>query len=320
MSEKCGGIKMFATMKKRSGFTLIELLVVIAIIALLLSILTPALNSVKERAKRVSCSSRLRQYGTAIYSYSAANDGKIMRMVKRFGDSVNFPCYVSTKKTYPANVPEFDNTQPDEWNVYKINPYLELVDKNFDENGIVTPMVVCPGGSYDFMQKAILNQGTGDPDEVWEPFIEIAFCYFAGIDEVPYETSLIYGDLPDNIKLYQRSENALRYLTMDTLSSKRLLMSDILWLIPQARGYRYNHGKNGWSWVGYGEEEGSHSDSIPQATGRNRLFGDGAVSWKPIPLKNNLPTHEDMFYRANDGMWNGPDSGWVCDEYDTAYF
>jgi len=60
-------------MRKR-GFTLIELLVVIAIIALLLSILTPALNTVKERAKRILCKNRLRQWAIAIFSYNSAND------------------------------------------------------------------------------------------------------------------------------------------------------------------------------------------------------------------------------------------------------
>ena len=50
-------------MAGKKGFTLIELLVVIAIIALLLSILMPALNSVKERGKRVVCLNNLRQLG-----------------------------------------------------------------------------------------------------------------------------------------------------------------------------------------------------------------------------------------------------------------
>ena len=82
-------------MQKKKGFTLIELLVVIAIIALLLSILTPALNAVKERAKRILCSNRLRQYGIAIHAYNAANSDKMMKMVKRW-QGVPFPCYVST--------------------------------------------------------------------------------------------------------------------------------------------------------------------------------------------------------------------------------
>jgi prepilin-type N-terminal cleavage/methylation domain-containing protein len=52
------------------GFTLIELLVVIAIIALLMSILLPALGQAKEHAKSVLCLSNLRNLGNAFHQYS----------------------------------------------------------------------------------------------------------------------------------------------------------------------------------------------------------------------------------------------------------
>ena len=48
-------------MKRTKGFTLIELLVVISIIAILLAILMPALNRVREQGKRISCMSNLKQ-------------------------------------------------------------------------------------------------------------------------------------------------------------------------------------------------------------------------------------------------------------------
>lgn len=61
---------------KYNGFTLVELLVVIAIIALLLSILMPSLQKVRMQAKRLMCSTQLRQIGLAAMTYAADFGGK----------------------------------------------------------------------------------------------------------------------------------------------------------------------------------------------------------------------------------------------------
>lgn len=61
---------------RKKGFTLIELLVVISIIALLLSILMPALNKVKEQAKSVICKSNLKQMHFGVVLYAEDNNDK----------------------------------------------------------------------------------------------------------------------------------------------------------------------------------------------------------------------------------------------------
>ena len=62
-------------MSKRKGFTLIELLVVIAIIALLMSILMPALNRIKLQAKLVACQGRQKQWSYIFAMYTNDNNG-----------------------------------------------------------------------------------------------------------------------------------------------------------------------------------------------------------------------------------------------------
>ena len=72
---------------QKNQFTLIELLIVIAIIAILASMLLPALNQARDKAKSIKCVSNLKQIGTAGLFY--ANDHKyILRHIDdRFGDN-----------------------------------------------------------------------------------------------------------------------------------------------------------------------------------------------------------------------------------------
>jgi prepilin-type N-terminal cleavage/methylation domain-containing protein len=87
-----GEPKMKTRRQLRCAFTLIELLVVIAIIAILASMLLPALAKAKERAKQTACISNVKQLAIAMFMFVDDNDNRYPSRFPNPGGGAAYPC------------------------------------------------------------------------------------------------------------------------------------------------------------------------------------------------------------------------------------
>jgi prepilin-type N-terminal cleavage/methylation domain-containing protein/prepilin-type processing-associated H-X9-DG protein len=120
-------------MKRRTAFTLIELLVVIAIIGILIGLLLPAVQKVREAAARAKCENNLKQMGLAIHNYESAN-----RRLP-FGKGPSF--------TQPAGIPVYAR-----WSFHsQILPFIEQGNLYSSIDFTFPPETPGMGGVVNFM-------------------------------------------------------------------------------------------------------------------------------------------------------------------------
>jgi prepilin-type N-terminal cleavage/methylation domain-containing protein len=175
---------------RRPGFTLVELLVVIAIIAVLIGLLLPAVQKVREAAARMSCQNNLKQFGLAFHNHHDA-----------LGYFPSAGWSGSTPPTYLNGVPAVGGQQQAGWG-FQVLPFIEA-DNTWKDGPVVA--IATPNRLF-FCPSRRLPQTVTYPDNYQPPLtggnLTHALCDYAasnkdGTGVVRQMTPTRFADVTD---------------------------------------------------------------------------------------------------------------------------